>query len=548
MEKKRSWSAGSGPTAGGGPTTGGGPTAESILAMAVSGFLVVLFLLNAHLIREPAERLFGGETDFDTFVSEIQTAYTEQTVWKESFLNLNGLFARLTGQRVYNDTVRMNNGMLCFPTDSVQYVYWVGDNLNSFASQLAGKGTPFLYVQAPYKVDLEGKLLPSGVEHYANSDADELLSYLSVNGVFTLDLRPAFSATAEQVEQNFYRTDHHWTFEAALRACPMILEEMDALLPDRTLDISNVSFDRWEPHTLEDWFLGSLGKRVGVYYGGVDDITYFTPKFETHMSRAVMNHQTLNVGDFVQANLHMEYTERKDYFNDSPYCIYVGGDYPLVQHRNAGAPNQMKVLLLKDSYSLPVECYLSTVFSEVDVIDPRYFQADVESVAEYAALNEPDFVLMMLNPMGGLGSTEYSTFCTQMEQARQAALTGTQTVLAQEDMDLPMSENGYAYAVLGSGLEPGKRYTFHSDGVEFPVGSAVTEGVTVALYNRDRDTLISGRIFDVEYCNEKGGFTWHFDVPALEEGQIDLLLYAGMPGQTQGIALTYRSASLTLEE
>lgn len=530
MEKKKLWSA------------------ESVLAIAVSVFLVVLFLFNAHLILGPAKRLVKGESDFQAFVSEIQQVYTENTAWKDPFVNLSGLFARATGQRACNGTIRLNNGMLCFPAEEEQYVYWVGDNLTSFAGSLAQKGTPFLYVQAPYKVDLEGTLLPEGVEHFANGDADDLLNYLAVNGVFTLDLRPAFSATAEQVGRNFYRTDHHWTFEAALRACPIILEQMDALLPGRALDSSNAAFDQWEGHTLEDWFLGSLGKRVGVYYGGVDDLTYYTPKFETNLSMAVMNHQAITVGDFTQANMCMEYAGRKDYFNDSPYCIYVGGDYPLVQHRNAGAPNQMKVLLIKDSYSLPVQCYLSTVFSEVDVIDPRYLPAGVESVAEYAALNQPDFVLMLLNPVGGLGSTEYSTFGTQAEQAREAALTGMRTVLAQGDVEIPMSENGYSYTEMGVALEPGKRYTFHCDRVDFLEGGSSAGGVTAALYNSDKGTLISGRIFDVAYCNEKGGFTWRFDVPEQETGNIQLLLYAGMPGQTQGIELTYRSASLTLEE
>lgn len=530
MEKKKLWSA------------------ESILAMVVSTFLVVLFLLNAHLILGPAKRLVKRETDFQAFVAEIQQVYTENTAWKDPFVNLSGLFARATGQKICNETIRLNNGMLCFPSEEKQYVYWVGDNLTSFAGWLAEKEVPFLYVQAPYKVDLEGTLLPEGVEHFANADADDLLNYLAVNGVFTLDLRPAFSATAEQVERNFYRTDHHWTFETALRACPIILDQMDALLPGRALDTANVSFDRWEAHTLEDWFLGSLGKRVGVYYGGVDDLTYYTPKFETRISQAVMNHQTLTVGDFTQANMHMEYAQRRDYFNDSPYCIYVGGDYPLVQHRNANAPNQMKVLLIKDSYSLPVQCYLSTVFSEVDVIDPRYFPASIESVAEYVALNQPDFVLMLLNPVGGLGSEEYASFGAQMERAREAALTGTRTVLVQGDMALPMSESGYSYTEMGSALEPGKRYTFHCDQVDFLEGGATADGIMAALYNSETETIITGRAFDVAYCNGGDGFTWRFDVPAQETGQLQLLLYAGMPGQTQGIELTYRNASLTLEE
>lgn len=523
-------------------------TAEHVLALTVSAFLLILFLLNAHLLLGPAKRLVKRETDFPAFVAEIQQVYTENTAWKTPFVNLNGLFARAVGQKQCNETILLNNGMLCFPSPVRQYVYWVGDNLTSFAGNLAQKGVPFLYVQAPCKVDLEGTLIPEGVEYHANDDADELLNYLAVNGVFTMDLRPAFSATAEQVGQNFFRTDHHWTFEAALKAVPMILEQMDELLPGQTLDTANAAFDQWEAHTLEDWFLGALGKRTGVYYGGVDDMTYYTPKFETHISQSVVNHQTFTSGDFTQANMCMEYAQRKDYFNDSPYCIYVGGDYPLVQHRNAGAPNKLRVMLIKDSFSLPVQCYLSTLFTEVDVVDPRYFPASIESVAEYAALSQPDFVVMLLNPVGGLGSDEYAAFGTQLEQAREAALTGKQTVLFQGDVELPMSESAYAYVELDAALVPGKRYTFHCGQVSFLEGGAASGGVMVSLFNKDTEALVNSRIFDVDYCNGGDGFTWRFEVPEQEAGSLRLLLYAGMPGQTQGIELTYHNVSLTLEE
>lgn len=519
-----------------------------VMTLCVLLFLLAFLVLNLRLIRGPLARLVKRESDFPQFITEVQTAYTSQPAWKEQFVNLNGLFSRLTGRRVCNDAILLNNGMLCSPSPEEQYVYWVADNVVHFAGALAEEGVPFLYVQAPCKADLEGQLLPEGVDFYANADADNLLNYLTVNGVFTMDLRPGFSATAEQVERNFFRTDHHWTFEAALRALPVILGRMDELLPDRTLDTANAAFDQWEAHTLEDWFLGSLGKRTGVCYGGVDDMTYYTPKFETHISQAVLNHQMFSAGDFVQADMRMEYAQRRDYFNDSPYCIYVGGDYPLVQYRNAGAPNKLRLLLIKDSFSLPLQCYLSTLFTEVDVIDPRYTTAGMGSVAQYAALNQPDFVVMMLNPVGGLGSEEYAAFGTQMERARESALTGARTVIFQGDVELPMSENAYAYFAVDAALEPGGRYTFHCGRITFLEGGAASGGVMAALFDKDTEAFVNGRIFDVDFCNGSGGFTWRFDVPEGEAGQFQLLLYAGMPGHTQGIELTYRSASLTLEE
>lgn len=519
-------------------------SSAQVLALCVLLFLAAFLALNLHLVSQPLERLTAGESDFSQFISEVQHTYTANAFWKEHFVNLNGLFARLTGQRVCNETIRLNNGMLCYPSEE-QYVYWVGENLVGFSQYLDGKGIPFLYVQAPCKSDTDANLMPTGIEHYANRDADDFLAYLASSGVNTFDLRPQLSKTARQVEETFFRTDHHWTPEAALRACPLILEQMDALLPNQTLDTANAAFDQWEAHTLEDWFLGSLGKRTGVYYGGVDDFTYYTPRFDTHMSRNVLKHMDFFSGDFVQANLCMEYTQRRDYFNDSPYCIYVGGDYPLVQHRNASAPNKLRVLLLKDSFSLPLQCYFSTIFTEVDVLDPRYL--DNMTVAEYVSLTEPDMVVMMINPIGGLGSQEYAYYGTELEQAREAALTGTQTVLTQGDVEVPMSEGGYASKALDAAIQPGKRYTFHCEGIEFAPGSAASDGVMLALYNWDTSSFVTGAFLDVDFVNQTGDFTWRFDVPA-QEGQLQVLVYAGLPGKTQGIALTCRGASLTLEE
>ena len=98
--------------------------------------------------------------------------------------------------------------------------------------------------------------------------------------------------------------------------------------------------------------MGSLGKRVGTYFAGADDFTYYTPNFETKISRFVSNHKTFYKGDFTTANLDLKYLDGKDYFGHNVYCLYIGGDYPLVKHRNIDAPSKTKILLIKDSFSL----------------------------------------------------------------------------------------------------------------------------------------------------------------------------------------------------
>ena len=74
----------------------------------------------------------------------------------------------------------------------------------------------------------------------------------------------------------------------------------------------------------------------------------------------------------------------------------MGGDYPLVRHRNELAPNGISVLLIKDSFSIPVQAFLSCSVACLDVIDPRYLRG--ERVEDYLHAGAYDAVVMMINP------------------------------------------------------------------------------------------------------------------------------------------------------
>ena len=53
-----------------------------------------------------------------------------------------------------------------------------------------------------------------------------------------------------------------------------------------------------------------------------------------------------------------------------------------------------KILIIKDSFSLPVYSFLSLGIKEVRAIDMRLFD---ENVVEYAAAYNPDLVILMYN-------------------------------------------------------------------------------------------------------------------------------------------------------
>lgn len=512
--------------------------AVRLLAIAFFVFIVVFACLNLSLAAKPVARFLTKETDFPGFVTEIQDAYTSEE-WKGNnfFVSFNGLFARLTGQRICNDVVLMENGML---TETLEKVNMepMATAITEFSGYLEKtEGIPFLYVQAPYKEDAEDALLPVGIDSYANENADELLAALNSGGVKNLDLRPYLSETVELIEENYFVTDHHWNYYGAFTAFQKIAEKTAELFPEKRMDLSCTQLENWSSNTLEDWFLGSRGKRVGAWYVGTDDLTWLVPDFETRMSCAIPKYRSLYSGSFSDANLRTQYITEKKYFKYNAYCLYIGGDYPLVQHRNLSAGSDLKVLLIKDSYSLPVQAFLSTLFQELDVLDPRHYTEC--SIAEYVQRTKPDLVLMLTNP-SMFGTTAYRKFGIEEVEEKK---TYTSVFKEQNILVEPSDSSQYHYYHLD--VDYGKKYKLSFEDVEVLQGDAA--GVVVSLYNQTKKTILSTAVFDVEYCRETDGFEWIVETPDSGTDRLWLIFYAGLPGNTKNVSVVYKNVALQEE-
>ena len=508
----------------------------AILAGLTALFLLFFSVCNIPRVIKPLKDWREGKTDFTGFVEGVQKSYTDGFVKKNDFINLNGLFARLTGRRYCNTIVRLNNGMLAGGFEKADMTVGA-EKLTAFDRFLEELGIPYLYVQPPHKMDLGEELLPEGIDDYGIETGDQRLRLLSEAGVDTLDLREELAGTPERVEASFFKADHHWNYTAAFTAFQRITERLKLFFPEAAFDEACTDLSQWEAHTLKDWFLGSKGKRTGVFYGGVDDLTYYTPRFSTEMSCAVPKHCRFTSGSFEDAVIQKLYLDAPNYFAENPYCIYIGGDYPLTQFRNSGAPNDLKVLLLKDSFGIPVIGYLSTAVRELDVIDPRHFTEC--SIVEYVLRTAPDVVITMANPSQIPVAAFYDM---GVEEAMQGELEEKQVVAQIPTMEHPPKENNkWNFQEVATGLKYDTTYLLEFDDVTITHGD--TKAVNVSLLDGEK-RLYSG-IFDVEYCRENGGFRWYVKTPESGEDALWICLYSGLAGQTQGIGTTYTGIRLT---
>ena len=330
-------------------------------------------------------------------ISGLESGVNENVYARTSYVNLFGLTSKLLNKRYIietnatNSVVKDNTGKLqfvCFEVDTMPYV----EKIANVKSVLDEMGTPLLYVQTPLKMIDGYSEMPVGIIDHANSNTDTFMEQLADKGIETIDLRENISDEHLELSKLFYNTDHHWTTQTAFWA---VGEVTKYLKENMGIDIDpNHFYTNEENYTsilYKDSFLGSQGRRVGKYYGGVDDYTLMLPNYETNYSVTInkSNASTHEEGTFEEAVVKYNLLNTDDIFTNR-YAAYFGADFPEVIVKNNLADNDMKVLIFKDSFGLPFSAFLSTMVGETRLLDTRYYDGDVE---EYIKAYNPDLVL-----------------------------------------------------------------------------------------------------------------------------------------------------------
>ena len=185
-----------------------------------------------------------------------------------------------------------------------------------------------------------------------------------------IDLRKLMKEDGIKQDSMFFKTDHHWIPKAGLWAFGKIAEELN-LNYGFNIDKSLWDKDNYNIKTYEKCFLGSQGKRTGIYYGGLDDFDIITPKFKTDFEFNIESENIHKKGEFKETLLNLEQFKPKDYFDSFLYSTYIDGDHAFVNIKNKKNNNGKKILLIKDSFSCVLAPFLAQGCSNLDIVDLR---------------------------------------------------------------------------------------------------------------------------------------------------------------------------------
>lgn len=330
-------------------------------------------------------------------IRSLERTIDSDTYKRENYIDLFGWVHKVLGKRVmvdigYGELYKTKYGQITYAVPK-QNVSEELESIYALKNELDKYGIPLLYVQAPFKLPAKEQQLPDSVNDYSNENADRFLKGLDAAGVDYLDLRKNYWSKGLNQNQLFFNTDHHWTINGAFNSYAEIAETLNRGYGFR-IDEKYTDLDNFNQELFEDYYIGSMGRRVGEAYGGTDDFTLITPKFDTDYTLYEREYggEKVYEGTFREAVLTNSYLAEGSPPETNRYAVYHGDNAELqfVNHNVSTG----KILMIKDSFGLPIYSFLSTGVHEVRALDVRLFQ---DSVAEYAVKHRPDVVIILYN-------------------------------------------------------------------------------------------------------------------------------------------------------
>lgn len=354
-----------------------------MLALLLLLFISVIAVLNLMAVdrsfSESENRMLEQLPHFslkalvsEDFTVDFEKYVSDQFVFRDFWIGAKTDTDRLMGKKESNGIYLGTNGYLIqeFIPPAEEDLQEKIDAIHAFdqATQELQKYMMLVPTAAAlYKDNLPKYAILGDQEAYLKKVQQSLHSDVRFIDVFP-------SLYAERDQPIFYKTDHHWTTHGAYVAYLELCRQM-GLTPqnEEEFNIKQVTDD----------FYGSLFSKSGFRHVQPDRMELYLPKDQEKYTVTYVDE-----GKTTDSLYAMEQLQRKD-----KYAVFLNGNHGLIQIKTAH-PNGEKLLVVKDSYANSLIPFLLKHFSEINVVDLRYYEEDLVSfVNEHGIQN----MLMLYN-------------------------------------------------------------------------------------------------------------------------------------------------------
>ena len=289
-----------------------------------------------------------------SYTEAIESYFADQFPMRDGWTGLKARVEQLFGKQEFHGVFLTGNTLISKieTPDSVLL-----DKNLAYIQSLAGKTDANVYVgMIPSAAEIWKDRLPAGNDSW---DQEAFLQRLPELGLPVIDFHSALSAHKD--EQIFYNTDHHWTTLGAFYGANEVLESLDKGA------LKEMDFTR---EMVSDSFFGTLYSTSGIHWLPADTMEFW-------VSGENLKITSWRNGKPEAAEMYdRTYLEKKD-----KYSAFLGGNQPLCVIENPEVTDGSKLLLVRDSYSDALAPFLAQRFSEVHLVDLRYYRMPISMYA-----------------------------------------------------------------------------------------------------------------------------------------------------------------------
>ena len=310
-----------------------------------------------------SDRIVSGN-----FSEDFETWASDQLVGRNALIRIRSAFGLLTGNRLSRDVCKSGDGYLIERMTEVDQNR-LDQMLNAVNSFCARTQIPGTFVCAPNAVSICSDLLPLSA---ITEDQGTWMQYIgnNLNGPVFCDLTGPLAEYYANGGQAYYRSDHHWTTEAAFYTLPTVRAAL-GLDPERAPSMT--------PLAVCNDFVGSLAAKSGFSVSKKDTIFIYRRDAEPAYIVTDPSAQTKRATVYSMEGLK----------SSDPYTVFLGGNTGHLNIQTDNAEGE-KLLVFKDSYFNCFLPFLLSDYREIDIIDPRYYY---ESLDELILMGGYDRVL-----------------------------------------------------------------------------------------------------------------------------------------------------------
>ena len=340
----------------------------TLFLIFIVGMMVLFFVLpkkeyssseKRYLEQAPSfsfQSLLSGKfgDDFEKFLSD-------QTPGRNIWVGLSAYYNYAIGNNGSTGIYLGKNGYLVNDPENMSELSRNIGYINEFAAKCPVDTTVLIAPSTGYVCD---DILPDIHKQYRDDEHFENMK-AQLDSARFIDVREAFKKEYADGNQLYYKTDHHWTAYGAYTA----YRELSSALG-------------YTPHAKEDYtvtaypgFYGTTYSSSGFWLTKPDTVEVWdNPENDSTVVTTITDNGNV--------------TEQKDMFylnhlkDDDKYPIYLDGNHPYTVIRNSAASSDEKLLVIKDSFAHSMVPYLADHYSEIIMVDLRYYSEPVSKLIE----------------------------------------------------------------------------------------------------------------------------------------------------------------------